>query len=425
MRIGSPPTPFNAVRLRTGFSTERAIPPYGWGEWEGRTLLSLAALATLTISSAGPLWSRFCEGALFLLALYASLRPPHRSLAGELDLKIFLPLGGIALWGAGQLLAGATVYRYATLDGSLRLAACVTAAYVAALARPTRLQRDGWLESYCWFSTGLALVSVLSYYSSPGKILWILPAVYPDNWGPFPSRNNFAQFLELSFPVGMYLHDGVRGRRGLAGDRLFALLPPAILFACGVACASRAGLLLLVAEALTVAFLLRRRTAKLWRFVPLTALLIPLFGAGTLVERFKQPDPLAGRREILPSTWELIRSRPWTGYGLGTFPYVYPEFAERDLGTRVDHAHNDWLEWASEGGFAFAGLWLFAAISIARRALGSIWGLGVLAVFVHAIVDYPFSRLGVALWAFVLLGFLASVDAAGARPSSKRIGEQL
>jgi membrane associated rhomboid family serine protease len=48
------------------------------------------------------------------------------------------------------------------------------------------------------------------------------------------------------------------------------------------------------------------------------------------------------------------------------------------------------------------------AILIAPRALRSIWGVGILAVLLHAVVDYPFARLGVSIWWFALFGALLS-----------------
>jgi hypothetical protein len=42
-----------------------------------------------------------------------------------------------------------------------------------------------------------------------------------------------------------------------------------------------------------------------------------------------------------------------------------------------------------------------------RPAIRSIWGLGVIAVGLHALVDYPFTRFGVCGWYFALLGMLA------------------
>ena len=42
-----------------------------------------------------------------------------------------------------------------------------------------------------------------------------------------------------------------------------------------------------------------------------------------------------------------------------------------------------------------------------RPALQSAWGIGLVTVCVHALVDYPFARLGVCGWYFVLLGMLS------------------
>jgi O-antigen ligase len=124
-----------------------------------------------------------------------------------------------------------------------------------------------------------------------------------------------------------------------------------------------------------------------------------------LLERLQDPDPMRDRREIFASTAAMIAERPWTGYGLGTFATVYPEFARFDPGAVVEHAHNDWLEWAAEGGWPYAALWLLLALATLRPAVESIWGI---AVFLHALVDYPLARLGVAAWLFILVGVLES-----------------
>ena len=147
--------------------------------------------------------------------------------------------------------------------------------------------------------------------------------------------------------------------------------------------------------------------------------MIPLFAAGVmafaalaggevLVHRLRDPDPFRDRREIFEASLAMIGARPWTGYGLGNFATVYPEFARFDPGAVVEHAHNDWLEWATEGGWPYAAAWMLLAIAALRPAFRSIWGIGVPAVFGHALVDDPFARLGVAAWVFILMGALES-----------------
>jgi hypothetical protein len=49
-------------------------------------------------------------------------------------------------------------------------------------------------------------------------------------------------------------------------------------------------------------------------------------------------------------------------------------------------------------------VWGALSIWLVRPAIRSIWGVGVLALLLHALVDYPFARFGVAAWAFLLAG---------------------
>ncbi len=385
---------------------------------ESVLLFALPALATMLISSSDPLWNWALEGAVLLLAALVSWQVRGH----KMNLNVFLLLAAIGAWGFAQLALGATVYRYATLDASLRFAACGAMAFSAAVVLGNRQRIEAWLSCFCWFAAGLGLLSVLAYYTSPHKILWIFHALYPDNWGPFPSRNNFAQFLELSFPVAVYQYTrsqarGESERRRRSEEGWLAGLAAAVLFAGGIASASRAGAAILILEALCLAVLVRPKLRSIATVTLMTGALILLMDPSTLMGRLHDPDPLFVRREIFQSTWHMVRSRPWTGYGLGTFSQVYPEFAVFDPGTQVDHAHSDWIEWASEGGVFFAALWLLLAIFIAPLALRSIWGVGILAVFVHAAVDYPFAKLGVAAWCFALLGALLSWEA-GSKPKS-------
>ena len=182
------------------------------------------------------------------------------------------------------------------------------------------------------------------------------------------------------------------------------------MLACGLVSASRAGAVLLILEAAAVFALARPPSPR--RVIPLFAAgvmtLAALAGGEVLVHRLHDPDPFRDRREIFASSLAMIAARPWTGYGLGNFATVYPEFAQFDPGAAVEHAHNDWLEWATEGGWPYAAVWMLLAIATTRPALRSIWGIGVPAIFVHALVDFPFARLGVAAWLFILAGALES-----------------
>jgi O-antigen ligase len=104
----------------------------------------------------------------------------------------------------------------------------------------------------------------------------------------------------------------------------------------------------------------------------------------------------------------MIRDRPLLGFGLGTWPAVYPGYALFDEGLYVNQAHDDWAQWGAEGGLPFVAIMLAIAAWSAWRGFKTGWGLGVFAVFVHCLVDYPIQRAGVAMTMFVMLAALAS-----------------
>jgi O-antigen ligase len=102
----------------------------------------------------------------------------------------------------------------------------------------------------------------------------------------------------------------------------------------------------------------------------------------------------------------MLAERPLTGWGLDTYVSVYRAFALYDDGTYVNRAHNDWLQFAVEGGIPFAALMAAIFIWSIRPVLRSGWGIGLIAICLHAVVDYPFARLGVCGWYFALVSML-------------------
>ena len=95
----------------------------------------------------------------------------------------------------------------------------------------------------------------------------------------------------------------------------------------------------------------------------------------------------------------MIGDAPLTGFGLGSYEYVYPFYAQEHFRVTMDKAHNDYLELAAGIGLPAALLW-WAAMAWAV-------GLCVQAVFVrrHDRV-YPLIALG----ATALVGFHSIFD---------------
>jgi O-antigen ligase len=173
------------------------------------------------------------------------------------------------------------------------------------------------------------------------------------------------------------------------------------LYASVVASASRAGFVIATIEivVLLVVGIRRKRMEEIppaGRMTAAIAVLVAIGGGvvgwNAVLERFQVKDLFAGRREFLQSTLRMIHDRPWLGFGLGSWPWVYPRYAIFDPVAVANHAHNDWVEWASEGGILFAALIALVALRGLWLSLEMPWGIGVVAVFAHAAVDFPFQR---------------------------------
>jgi O-antigen ligase len=157
--------------------------------------------------------------------------------------------------------------------------------------------------------------------------------------------------------------------------------------------------------------LLVRRSAVSWRqmkssvvlFAGILILLITAAAPAGVLSRFGAEDPYAGRREFVESSLRMMKDKPLVGFGLGNWPTAYPGYALFDDGKIANQAHNDWAQWAVEGGLPLLAIMLWMAWWAVPRAIASIWGAGVAAVLVHCLVDYPIQRTAVALVFFTML----------------------
>lgn len=111
-----------------------------------------------------------------------------------------------------------------------------------------------------------------------------------------------------------------------------------------------------------------------------------------------QPYPYSMRHDVIEPSLAIVPDHPLMGIGAGTWPTVYPQYATIDFGVFMNEAHNDWLQWAGEGGSFYAAVFLVLAGFAFRQAWLFPWVAGVPAVFCHTFVDYPFSRPALAGW---------------------------
>jgi O-antigen ligase len=286
-----------------------------------------------------------------------------------------------------------------------------------------RDRRERFLRSALIFTSILAVVAIFTFLTSPpGKVFWIFDSGSDSQTlGPFVYHNQYAAFVEAVLPLAIV---------GVIRDRQNWALHAAIvatLFGSVVTGGSRTGTILCFAEILVIPAVAFGRGmingGTLARVVVgslgAAAVLTGVVGWEPLWKRLQEPHPYSLRKDLVLSSIAMVRDRPLTGFGLGTWPEAYPGYARYDDGTYVNQAHNDWVQWTAEGGLLFLALMLAVAGWSVGPAVRSLWGVGILSVWLHALIDYPMQqRPALAAFFFALLGTLAATTAATSETSA-------
>ncbi len=380
-----------------------------WRENVGFTgLFAVLSAFTLSTLDGGDVAPGFISAALlFFSALFFAFFAPKR---------FSVPIPAVCLllmtcYGAIQTLWFPQKIVY---DGWSGVLFWFTAAVITLLA--AQLFRDRQLATrfrlfFVVFGSAICILDLLQQASHTSKYFWLIQSKYSTVNGSFAYWNNFAQFVELFLPLTLWL--ALKGRKPAIQFLLLAGLQIGAVVASG----SRAGSALVIVELLAVlllVYLRNRNRAFLYAAasaLAVSAVFVIAAGSQTLSYKLQQKDQLAVRRDINESSLAMIRRHPFTGWGLGSYVPVYRMFARYDDGTYVNRAHNDWLQWTAEGGIFFSALMLVVFLWSIRPAIRSIWGIGVVVICLHALVDYPFARFGVCGWYFALLGMLAVIPA--------------
>ena len=315
----------------------------------------------------------------------------------------------IGSWGFIQLALHATSVPWPTTQRSIEWAMSAVCFILGSQILQGRRNSKPFLNLMLGAMTALAVEAMLQRYLTPGRVFGIIPA---GDYvvGTLYYKNQFAAMMELAAPLALWrIYNG----QAVSGGLCFAAM-----FAATITSESRMGVVLILAEFLVFLIVMvvgRRMPAKsLLAVIATLALLVTgaslVAGTDTIWNRLREPDAYALRRNLLNSTLKMIPTHPWQGSGLGTWPNEYPKFATSDSALYVNEAHNDWAQWASEGGVLFFLLFATLTIWLAKPSLQSVWGMGVLSVMIHSYVDYPLRDPAIAFLWFTLSGALTGIE---------------
>jgi O-antigen ligase len=347
-----------------------------------------------------------------------------------------------------------TIAPYNTRIHLVLLVCCAAVFFFARMLsqdRESRRRLVTWLVALGAFE---ALYGLVQYLTGWQRIFgYVKKYNLEEATGTYINRNHFAGFLEMVIPFGVALvlyenaklpRKGVPGRnarikRVLGGRKLSRiglwLLAATVMVAGLFFSLSRMGIISVVASlAVMAAFSGFQRKAGLWVAAGIMAcgiILVLWMGAGPALGRFgmiseEYTSVDESRWSLWKDTARLIGGHPLLGSGLGTFPVAFTKVQSTFLGRFVNHAHNDYLELASDLGIPAAALFFGSTgallVRVARKAASSdvsferAMALGCLgsiaAILLHSLTDFNLYIPANALMFSLILGLAASISSA-------------
>jgi O-antigen ligase len=325
---------------------------------------------------------------------------------------LFLPMAAFAGLVLIQLLFHGTAYLHDTASLALLYCAYAILCFLATQVLTRAPQARSLAFAFCIYGTALALFSLIQGISPNGKLYWLRqPRMGGWIYGPYVNHNHYAGLMEMLAPIPLILslsHLGPPRVRALAGA--CAALMVGTVFLSG----SRGGMLAILFELALLAALLVRQKRSLRTaigigvFLALVIGLLAWVGGAELSQRIATVGPghtgLSAdfRMSINRDAVRMFLKRPILGWGLGSFPVVYPQFRSFYTNLFVNQAHNDYLQLLVEmGALGFATMVWFVGTLYGRGARKiSGWSadagaamalaclLGVTGILVHSAVDF-------------------------------------
>ncbi|MGH9554413.1 MAG: O-antigen ligase family protein [Terriglobales bacterium] len=323
-------------------------------------------------------WSLFVVqlGASVLLALWALAQV----VSGRLEVRpnpLFGPLllfGALVFW---QSAAGASAYPYATQSEAMKYATYVILFFLAAQTG----ESEDWRRLgtvLVGFGFLLAMFAIIQDLTSNGKLYWLrTPTRGGSIYGPYVNRNHYAGLLEMLIPFALV----AALSRSLPPEKKALMAFAAVIMGGSIFLSrSRGGLLALAVQLLVLVVVYFRRGSSRGVIAALLAVGVTAGGfvvwldRGKMISRLENMPELGMesvegvRRNILRDGLKMAADRPLTGWGLGAFPVVYPQYRSFYTSKFVNQAHNDYLQVLVETGVTGFALVLWGIFALYREA---------------------------------------------------------
>ena len=358
-------------------------------------------------------WSIFLmeagSAALFLLWIGKQV------LDGEMKIRwnpLFLPMGVFGLLIVSQLVFRRSAYPHDTISLALLYSAYAMLCFLAGQALIRGSQARTLAVVCSLYGAALASFALLQGISSNGKLYWIRqPRMGGWIYGPYVNHNHYAGLMEMLVPIPLVLSlTHLASSRTRAVAAAVAAVMVGTIFLSG----SRGGMLSIIAELIILTALLVKQKRSMRTaigvgiFLAVVVGLLIWVGGAELSKRIATVGPLHSdissnvRTSINRDGLKMFLKKPVLGWGLGTFPLVYPQFRNFYTNFFVNEAHNDYLQLLVETGLLGFGTMLWFLFTLYTRAIKKIgnWTsemsgavtlscmLGLSGILVHSAVDF-------------------------------------
>jgi O-antigen ligase len=380
-------------------------------------------------------WSIFAleACAVLLLAAWAFRQWINRELNAS-DNVLYLPMAAFFALALVQWLAGTTAYRHVTYSHLLLYAAYGMLAFVATQTLRRSSQFELMAKLFTAYGAVVAAFAILQGLAPNGKLYWIWSLEQGGSpYGPYVNHNHYAGLMEMltPFPLVLAATHFTSGNRKIAVAGIAALMAASIFLS-----GSRGGMVAFVAQMVVLGVLLVRKRQGTWKqplmlgaFLALVIVFLVWLGGNELTRRLasihsdaRQEISGGVRLTIDRDCLRMLVKKPFLGWGLGTFPIVYPEFRSFYTTFFVNQAHNDYLQLLVETGLAGFSIAVWFLVLVFRRAAGKLenWTetasgaltvaalLGCVGILVHSFLDFNLQIPANAALFYVLCAIAAS-----------------
>jgi O-antigen ligase len=394
----------------------------------------LLLLGPLAFGAVEP-WSIFTleACAMLLLATWAFRQWINRELNVSGNV-LYPPMAAFFALALVQWVAGTTAYRHVTYSHLLLYAAYGMLAFVATQTLRRSSQFELMAKMFTAYGVVVAAFAILQGLAPNGKLYWIWSLEQGGSpYGPYVNHNHFAGLMEMltPFPLVLAATHFTSGNRKIAAAGIAALMAASIFLS-----GSRGGMAAFVAQMVVLGVLLVRKRQGTWKqplmlgaFLALVIVFLVWLGGNELTRRLASihsdaREEISGgvRLTIDRDCLRMLVKKPVLGWGLGTFPIVYPEFRSFYTTFFVNQAHNDYLQLLVETGLAGFSIAVWFLVQVFRRAAGKLenWTetasgaltvaalLGCVGILVHSFLDFNLQIPANAALFYVLCAIAAS-----------------